>query len=96
MEETRKLALFRLGQIVATPGALQALERAGETPQKFLERHVCGDWGDLDEEDRQENALSLEHSFRLLSAYQTTAGEKLWVITEANRTLTTILLPAEY
>jgi hypothetical protein len=96
MEETPKLALFRLGQIVATPGALQALERAGEAPQKFLERHVCGDWGDLDEEDRQENALSLEHSFRLLSAYQTTAGEKLWVITEANRTLTTILLPDEY
>jgi len=96
MEETPKLALFRLGQIVATPSALQALERAGEAPQKFLERHVCGDWGDLDEEDRQENALSLEHSFRLLSAYQTTAGEKLWVITEANRTLTTILLPDEY
>ena len=96
MEETPKLALFRLGQIVATPGALQALERAVEAPQKFLERHVCGDWGDLDEEDRQENALSLEHSFRLLSAYQTTAGEKLWVITEANRTLTTILLPDEY
>jgi len=96
MEKTPKLALFRLGQIVATPGALQALERAGEAPQKFLERHVSGDWGDLDEEDRQENALSLEHSFRLLSAYQTTAGEKLWVITEANRTLTTILLPDEY
>lgn len=96
MEETPKLALFRLGQVVATPGALRALERAGDTPKKFLERHVSGDWGDLDEEDRQENALSLEHSFRLLSAYQTTAGEKLWVITEANRTLTTILLPDEY
>jgi len=96
MEETPKLALFRLGQIVATPGAMRALERAGEAPRKFLERHVCGDWGDLDEEDRQENALGLEHSFRLLSAYQTTAGEKLWVITEANRTLTTILLPDEY
>lgn len=96
MEETPKLALFRLGQIVATPGALRALERAGDTPQKFLERHVCGDWRDLDEEDRQENALSLEHSLRLLSAYQTAAGEKLWVITEANRTLTTILLPSDY
>ena len=96
MEETPKLALFRLGQVVATPGALRALERAGVTPQKFLVRHICGDWGDLNEEDRQENALSLEHSFRLLSAYQTTAGEKLWVITEANRTLTTILLPDEY
>ena len=96
MEETPRLALFRLGQIVATPGALQALERAGEAPQKFLERHVRGDWGDLDEEDRQENALSVEHNFRLLSAYQTAAGEKLWVITEANRTLTTILLPSDY
>ncbi len=96
MNESPKLALLRLGQVVATPGALMALEKAGDSPQQFLERHVCGDWGELDEEDRQENALSLEHSFRLLSAYQTTAGEKLWVITEANRTLTTILLPNEY
>ena len=96
MEKTPRLALFRLGQVVATPGALSALERAGNTPQTFLERHMCGDWGDLDEEDQQENALSLEHGFRLLSAYQTTAGEKLWVITEANREITTILLPEEY
>lgn len=96
MNESPKLALFRLGQIVATPGALMALEKAGDSPQQFLERHVCGDWGELDEEDQQENTLSLEHSFRLLSAYQTTAGEKLWVITEANRTLTTILLPDDY
>ncbi len=96
MDESPKLTLFRLGQVVATPGALMALERAGDSPHKFLERHICGDWGELDEDDRQENALSLEHSFRLLSAYQTTAGEKVWVITEANRTLTTILLPDEY
>jgi hypothetical protein len=88
MHETPKLALFRLGRVVATPGGLSALERAGDTPQRFLERHVSGDWGDLNEEDRQENALSLEHSFRLLSVYQTTAGEKLWVITEANREVT--------
>ena len=96
MNDTPKLALFRLGRVVATPGALRALERAGDTPQTFLERHVCGDWGDLEEDDRQENALGLEHSFRLLSAYQTTAGEKLWVITEANREITTILLPEDY
>jgi hypothetical protein len=96
MDETPKLPLFRLGRVVATPGALRALESAGDTPQRFLERHVCGDWGDLDEEDRQENALSLEHSFRLLSAYQTSTGEKFWVITEANRELTTILLPDDY
>ena len=96
MKETPKLALFRLGQIVTTPGALRALERAGDTPRRFLERHVSGDWGDLDEDDRKENALSLEHGFRLLSVYQTTAGEKLWVITEANREITTILLPEDY
>jgi hypothetical protein len=96
MDESHKLTLFRLGQVVATPGALMALERAGDSPHTFLERLICGDWGELGEDDRQENALSLEHSFRLLSAYQTTAGEKLWVITEANRTLTTILLPDEY
>ena len=96
MNQTPKLALFRLGRVVATPGAFRALERAGDTPHTFLERHVCGDWGELDEDDRKENALSLEHGFRLLSVYQTTAGEKLWVITEANREITTILLPEDY
>jgi hypothetical protein len=88
--------LFALGQVVATPGALAALEKAGQQPREFLARHVSGDWGEISPEDIAENELSLQHGFRLLSAYQTSAGEKLWVITEADRSSTCILLPEEY
>lgn len=88
--------LFSLGQIVATPGALSALERANQTAGEFLLRHVAGDWGDLDCHDIAENEYSLTHGFRLLSSYRTTAGETLWVITEADRSATTLLLPDEY
>jgi hypothetical protein len=87
---------FALGQIVATPGALQALEATGQTPLEFLQRHVAGDWGELDEHDRQENELSLKHGFRILSAYHLNNGTKLWIITEADRSATTLLLPSEY
>lgn len=97
MQETTKSALFPLGQIVATPGALAALGEAGQSPLEFLSRHVCGDWGDLEEEDCKENELSLKKGFRLLSCYRTSSGDtKLWVITEADRSVTTILLPEEY
>lgn len=97
MQETTKTALFPLGQIVATPGALAALEKAGQTPLDFLSRHVRGDWGELDEHDRKENELSLRRGFRLLSSYRTGSGDsKVWVITEADRSLTTLLLPEEY
>jgi hypothetical protein len=88
--------LFPLGQVVATPGALAALEKAGQQPGDFLTRHVSGDWGDVPPEDIKENELSLHHGFRLLSAYHTSAGERLWVITEADRSSTSILLPEEY
>jgi hypothetical protein len=87
---------FPLGRIVATPGALAALERNGQTPFAFLARHQTGDWGDLDAEDRQENELSVQHGFRLLSAYKLSDGSRLWVITEADRSATTFLLPEEY
>jgi len=70
---TNKAALFPLGQVVATPGALAALEKAGQTPLDFLSRHVRGDWGEPDEDDRKENELSLTRGFRLLSSYQTLA-----------------------
>lgn len=80
----------------ATPGALKALRRSGETALAYFARHMRGDWGEVDEADRAENELSLVHGFRLLSAYHTSAGEKLWVITEADRSATTILLPEEY
>jgi hypothetical protein len=89
-------ARFDLGRIVATPGALDVLERVGETPATFLHRHVAGDWGNLDEHDRAENELSVRQGFRLLSAYKLCDGTKIWIITEADRSSTTILLPSEY
>ena len=90
------VASFPLGQIVATPGALAALERANQSPAVFLSRHAEGDWSELDPTDIAENKYSLVHGFRLLSSYQTDAGEKLWIITEADRSATTLLLPDEY
>lgn len=76
MERMIKAPLFPLGQVVATPGALAALEKAGQQAQEFLSRHAHGDWGDeLSVEDHKENQLSLEHGFRLLSCYRTNAGD---------------------
>jgi hypothetical protein len=89
-------SLFTLGQVVATPGALAALEKAGQQPGDFLSRHVSGDWREVPPEDIKENEFSLHHGFRLLSAYRTNAGDRLWVITESNRSSTCILLPEEY
>jgi hypothetical protein len=89
-------ARFTLGQTFITPGAQEALEIAGETAIQFLRRHVSADWGELSEEDVQENVLSLRDGFRLLSAYRTAKGQKIWIITEADRSATTILLPSEY
>jgi hypothetical protein len=66
------------------------------TPIQFLHRHVSADWGELSEEDVQENERSLREGFRLLSAYRTAKGQKMWIITEADRSATTILLPSEY
>lgn len=88
--------LFPLGQVVATPAALAAIEKSGQQPGEFLAWHVAGDWGHLDKHDVAENGFSLHHGLRVLSAYQTSAGEKLWVITEADRSSTCILLREEY
>jgi len=96
MQQTRQAPLFSLGQLVATPGALAALAKAGQTPLDFLTRHVCGDWGDIDKDDYKENELGLKRGFRLLSSYRTNADVKVWVITEADRSVTTLLLPEEY
>jgi len=93
---TQTISKFPLGRIVATPGALAALQAAGQNPHEFLARHTQGDWGDVPEEDRQENELSLREGFRLLSAYHTRLGEKIWIISEADRSATTLLLPSEY
>ena len=88
--------LFSLGQIVSTPGALQALETAGHTGSEFLVRHIQGDWGNVCGDDKQANDQALIDGERLLSAYETSKGIKLWIITEADRSVTTILLPSEY
>lgn len=89
--------LFHLGHVVATPGALAALEKAGQQPGDFLARHVTGDWGDVDTHDRKENQLSLEQGFRLMSVYTLSiTGVKLWVITEADSGSRAVLLPTEY
>ena len=87
---------FALGQVVATPGALEALATNGQTPPEFLTRHVAADWGELDDHDRRENEYSLTHDLRLLSAYSLRDGTRLWIITEADRSATTLLLPEEY
>ena len=97
MQQTRQQRLFSLGQLVATPGALAALGKVGQTPLVLLARHVRGDWGELCERDRQDNELSLERGLRLLSSYRIASDDtRLWVITEADRSVTTILLPEEY
>jgi hypothetical protein len=100
MSKTRR-AKFTLGKIVATPGALEAIREAGQSPADFLSRHVSGDWGDLCDDDRRLNNLALTDSSRLLSAYKTLRGERLWIITEAaddsgRRASTCLLLPSEY
>ena len=87
---------FALGQTFITPGAEEALQIAGQTATEFLRRHMSCDWGDLSDEDVKENEFSLKEGLRLLSAYQTGKGQKLWIITEADRSATTILLPSEY
>lgn len=85
---------FKLGQLLATPGAIDAFNGGSFWP--YIKRHCQGDWGEICEEDKAENELSLKHGFRLLSAYTIPNGCKVWIITEADRSATTILLPEEY
>ena len=93
--KTHKL-LFPLGHVVATQGAIRALEESDEMPGGFLARHQSGDWGDVCAEDRAENALALKKGFRIMSVYRTAKGETLWLISEADRSSTCLLLPEEY
>src|SRR5438105_11082702 len=87
---------FALGQTYVTPGAEEALMIAGQTGIEFLRRHMSCDFGELSDEDVKENELSLREGFRVLSAYRTARGQKIWIITEADRSSTTILIPSEY
>ncbi len=75
---------------------MDALIEAEHEPVELLNRHVTGDWGDLEDEDKEENELSVKEGFRILSAYELETDVKIWVITEWDRSATTILLPDEY
>jgi hypothetical protein len=85
---------FPLGQTVITPNALKQLTQ--DDVLGALTRHAAGDWGEVAPEDRQENELSLREGFRLLSVYRSSAGAKFWIITEADRSATTVLMPEDY
>jgi hypothetical protein len=89
-------ARFQLGRMVATPGALEALKEAGQDAIEFIYRHQQGDWGDLKEEDKRENEFSVDKYLRIFSAYHLKDQTKIWIITEADRSVTTVLLPSEY
>ena len=88
--------MFPLGQTVATPAALDRLSEAGETAEVYLRRHASKDWVDLDSDDKSENDEALLHGGRLLSAYILSSGKKIWIITEADRSSTTVLCPECY
>ena len=92
---------FDVGQILSTPAAIETIRAAGRRPSHFLRRHMKCDWGILCDEDKSLNDQALVDGSRLLSAYETAVGDKIWIITEAedeqgNRVATTILLPTEY
>ena len=87
---------FTLGRTVAKGGALIALAEAGQSPSDFLCRHANSDWGDVDPDERQTNENALLFGGRLLSQYQTRLGIRLWIFTETDRSVTTLLLPDEY
>ena len=92
----RLAAKFPLGRLAATPGALEAMAASGQTPEFFIAKHLAGDWGEVGAEDWQLKDEALIHGDRILSAYRTLKGVKLWVITEADRSGTVALLPQEY
>ena len=89
--------LFPLGRIVATPGAFSLIAGAGIDPNELLDRHQSGDWGEVPVADARENDLSVKEGFRILSCYRVgKEGSRVWVITEADRSSTCLLLPEEY
>jgi len=88
--------LFPLGDLVATPGALSVLEKNGVVPMRLISRHMKGDWGDVPPDDAVANTNALRIRARLLSSYTLPDGARIWIITEADRSATTLLLPEEY
>lgn len=95
--KSRRAELFGLGQIMATPGALETLRGLGMSASTLLARHASGDWGNLDAEDRSANDKALMDGTRIFSSYALgDSGERVWIITEADRSYTTVLRPDEY
>jgi hypothetical protein len=88
--------LFNPGRIVATPGAMDALNDSPMQAAALLDRHMAGDWGDVCDEDSRANTDALRYGNRLVSVYATQSGARLWIITESDRSVTTLLLPDEY
>lgn len=99
---TNKKHKFKLGQIVATPSAIAAINRSKQSPAEFLRRHQLCDWGDICSEDKKLNDEAVAHEGdltkqqRVLSAYKTVLGDVIWIITEYDRSISTILLPSDY
>lgn len=88
--------MFEVGQVVATPGALNTMTELDISPLALIHRHVTGDWGDLGAEDQQQNLLAIRSGVRIFSSYKLRSSVKIWIITEADRSSTTLLLPNEY
>ena len=99
---TQNKPKFKLGKTVITPGAIDALNKSEQLPTPFLQRHVCGDWGDICKEDAELNDQAIAHEgntdkqMRVMSVYKNSKNEVIWIITEWDRSVTTILLPSEY
>jgi len=95
-QTTAGAARFPLGHLFLTPGAIEALEEAGQSAQEFINRHARLEQGELCDDDHKENLFSVDKVLRIFSAFKTATGVKLWVVTESDRSATTILLPDEY
>lgn len=89
-------AIFNLGRVVVTPNALRLLEQHGISPLTLLKRHVTGDWGDVPADDARANQHALKPGCRLFSSYRIATDATIWLITEADRSVTTLLLPSDY
>lgn len=88
--------LFALGRLLATPAALECLTAAGRTPLEFVRRHVAGDWSEMSAEDVAANSRAVADGSRVFSGYDLPGGARVWVITDADRSQTTVLLPEDY
>ena len=95
-DDTQQQVLFSVGKIVATSGALDLLDQSGADGHELVMRHQRGDWGSVPPEDAEANVRAIQTGCRILSSYFLSERERLWVITEADRSLTTLLLPSEY